>query len=259
MTIRKKALKNHLLLVRLSPIPITFIAATMSSKPQIQATNIIDFFTGKNISELAQERFIRLAPENDGFCMLYSKYDQGEHLLSVPILCWALRWNGEAVGLVPWLDGLYACTDIYDEVHGEFEAYYDAEVGQALTEVPQHKIIELETAAAYFEAHSEQSKAILQEIPDTIGTHALLVDEEKQSITLTEVISWRLMANGQLQGMLIDQNKISDTPVLAGDPCLYPAHENPNFYYYFHHQIANKIKNKDPETLESINRLLHDL
>ena len=52
--------------------------------------------------------------------------------------------------------------------------------------------------------------------------------------------------------MLIDEEKMVATPVLPGDDCLYPAEQNPDFRYFFQHNIANKIKSQDPEALAAI-------
>ncbi len=56
----------------------------------------------------------------------------------------------------------------------------------------------------------------------------------------------------------MDPEKITHTPVLAGDPCLYRAEENPEFRYFFQHHIANQIKSEDPEALQAIALLLAD-
>ena len=73
---------------------------------------------------------------------------------------------------------------------------------------------------------------------------------------LIEVTSWRLLANGDLQGMLVDESKVKTTPVLLGDPSLYSAQSDPNFKYFFQHRIANKIKEQDPEALAAISLLM---
>jgi len=65
--------------------------------------NVIDLFTKKPMSSLEDARFIRLSPELDGLEMLYSNESGSDKLFSLRILCWALRANGEVVGIVPWL------------------------------------------------------------------------------------------------------------------------------------------------------------
>lgn len=219
--------------------------------------NVIDFYSGKPLSEVAQERFIRLAPENDGLCMLYTMDSKPDQFFSIPILCWGLRWNGDVVGLVPWMDSVYACPDIQDTDNGNWEAYYDPDVDQVFHEAPLHKTFELETAVAYFENHLDcEADDTLQEIPDNIGTHALLIDNDKQTLNLTEVISWRLQGDGSIHGTLVDESKTHTTPILVGDDCLYAAVDNPQFFCYFSHKTANEIKNHEPEAMATIARLL---
>jgi hypothetical protein len=70
------------------------------------------------------------------------------------------------------------------------------------------------------------------------------------------VISWRLQANGNVSGMLVDDDKIVDTPVLPGDNCLFAANSNEAFRYFFQHHIANKIKAQDPEAIAAISSLV---
>ncbi|WP_043316907.1 hypothetical protein [Microbulbifer sp. HZ11] len=218
--------------------------------------NVVDLFTGKPIETSENLRFIRLSPELDGLEMLYSNSSSGTDLYSLKILCWGLRANGEVVGLVPWLNSIVACPDIQDPLDGRFEGYYDSGIEEIFHEPPIHKIVELETAAEYFEYESNQADEVVQEIPDTIGTHAVFMDADKENLTLTEVVSWRLFASGEIHGMLIDHNSVETTPVLPGDDCLYPAQESECFRYFFQHHIANKIKSEDPEALAAIAALV---
>ena len=68
------------------------------------------------------------------------------------------------------------------------------------------------------------------------------------SLTLTEVVSWRLHYDGTLSGMLADENKVENTPVFARRwTALYPAQSRQSFRYFFQHHIANKLKS--PTTL----------
>jgi hypothetical protein len=82
------------------------------------------------------------------------------------------------------------------------------------------------------------------------------MDEQRENLTLAEVVSWRLYANGDIHGMLIDHDSVVTTPVLPGDLCLYPAQEARDFRYFFQHHIANKIKSEDPEALAAIAALV---
>ena len=220
------------------------------------ADNVVDLFSGKSLTNLDEERIIRLSPELDGLEMLYSNDASDGRLFSLQVLCWGLKASGEVVGLVPWLNQLMACPDICDPLNGRWEGYYDPGIDDIFNDAPIHKVVELETAAEYYEYQCDNAEDIIQEVPDTIGTHAILSDDGFQSITLAEVISWRLYNNGLMEGMLADQTKVVSTPILPGDECLYPANENPKFKYFFQHHIANKIKSKDPEAIAAISLLV---
>lgn len=217
---------------------------------------VIDFFTGKPLADARRQRFIRISPELDGLEMLYANDAHKNKLFSLKILCWGLRENGEVVGLVPWLNKLMACPDIDDPLNGTFEGYYDPGVEDIFYDPPIHKIVELESAAEYYECGATDPKAIVQEIPDTIGTHAVLSAPGSQSLTLSEVVSWRLLFDGSLQGMLVNPEQVISTPVLPGDDCLFAAETCDSFRYYFQHLIANKIKAQDPEAIAAISALV---
>jgi len=218
--------------------------------------NVIDIFTGKHWTPQENKKIIRLAPEMDGLEMLYTNKLNTEKLFTVKILCWALRANGDVVALVPWLNKIVACEDIDDPLHGRWEGYYDSGIEDVFFAPPTHKAIELATAADYYQYECNFPDEIVQEIPDSIGTHAVLSEDGFQSITLSEVVSWQLRNDGQLIAMLIDEDKVSTTPVLPGDACLYPSTENENFQYFFQHGIANKLKERDPEAIAAIAMLM---
>lgn len=217
--------------------------------------NVIDIFTRRPLYENSNTNLIRIAPELDGLEMLYSNAENPDKLFSVKVLAWGLRVNGEVVGLVPWLDELVACDEINDPLNGQWEGYYDQGVDELFFAAPLHKVVELETAADYYEYQCDTDREIIQEIPDTIGTHAVLSTDGFHSITLKEVVSWRLLNDGTMEAMLIDELKMLNTPVLPGDGCLYPADKNEDFRYFFQHHIANKIKAQDPEAMAAISLL----
>ncbi|MBT5388649.1 MAG: hypothetical protein HN817_09475 [Porticoccaceae bacterium] len=217
--------------------------------------NVIDIFTRKPLSELSNNKLIRIAPELDGLEMLYSNAENPEKLFSVKVLAWGLKLNGEVVGLVPWLDQLIACDEINDPLNGQWQGYYDQGVDELFFAAPLHKVVELETAADYYEYQCDSGQEVIQEVPDGIGTHAVLSADGFQSITLKEVISWRLLHDGTVQAMLINEKTMHSTPVLPGDDCLYAADKNGDFCYFFQHHIANKLKSQDPDALAAISVL----
>lgn len=218
--------------------------------------NVVDLFTGKAYSSPLNRRIIRLAPELDGLEMIYSNESHPEKLFSVKVLCWALRADGEVVGLVPWLDNIMPCTEIQDPLNGHWEGYYDSGIDEVFFEAPIHKVLELETAAEYYDFECDTERDVIQEIPDTIGTHAVLSTDGFKNIVLKEVVSWRLLNDGNIESMLIDDDKVIDTPVLPGDESLYAAKSDAAFRYFFQHHIANKIKARDPEALAAISMLV---
>lgn len=203
------------------------------------------------------QRLIRLAPELDGLSLLYSNRHSGpKRLFAMKLLCWGLRRDGEVVGMLPWLNRLMPATALNDPATGQFEGYYDPVTEDIFEVPPKHKILEVQSAARYFCTGNEQDSDIVQEIPDTIGTHAMLVQPGSDSLLLAEVLSWRLYGNGQVQAMLVDDSAVAETPVLPGDDCLYPAEDNPAFRYFFQHHIANQIKAREPAAMEAIALLL---
>lgn len=218
--------------------------------------NVIDIFTRKPLSDYLNNRLIRIAPELDGLEMLYSNAEHQDKLFSIKVLAWGLRMDGEVVGLVPWLNQLVACDEINDPLNGQWQGYYDQGVDELFFAAPLHKVVELETAADYYEYECEAGNEIIQEIPDTIGTHAVMSSDNFHNITLKEVVSWRLLHDGSVSGMLIDEDKVLSTPVLPGDDCLFPADKNADFRYFFQHNIANKLKSQDPEALAAISLLV---
>ncbi len=229
-----------------------------TSTPRHNRDNVIDLFSGKPYQSLSDQRFIRLCPELDGLEMLYSNEANSEKLFSLKILCWGLRANGEVVGMVPWLDDIMACTDISDPLNGKWEGYFDPGIDEVFYEAPIHKIVELETAAEYYELECEDNTDIVQEIPDTIGTHAVFSENGFRSLNLTEVISWRLHHDGVICAMAADESLVQSTPVLPGDECLYPVASREDFRYFFQHHIANRLKAQDPEALAAISLLVED-
>jgi len=218
--------------------------------------NVIDIFTRKPLSASLSNKLIRIAPELDGLEMLYCNSENQDKLFSIKVLAWGLRTSGEVVGLVPWLDQLVACDEINDPLNGQWQGYYDEGVDELFYNAPLHKIVELETAADYYEYQCDSELEVIQEIPDTIGTHAVLSADKFKSITLKEVVSWRLLQDRTVSAMLIDDSKIHNTPVLPGDECLFEADKSEDFRYFFQHHIANKLKSKDPEALAAISLLV---
>lgn len=200
----------------------------------------------------AKRRLVRLAPELDGLEMLYHLASDPDTLYGMPLLAWGLRENGEAVGLVPWMESLTPCHELDDPEYGHFVGYRDPETEEIFTDPPEHKLCELEHAAAYFDYEETDASTLIQQLPDTLGTHALCMDAEGQPWQLKQVFGWRLYSDGQVEALLVDESKVQSTPILAGDACLYPGHSRHRVVYFFQRAIANRIKDEDPTTLEAL-------
>lgn len=217
--------------------------------------NVFDIFTGQPLNRLSN-RIVRIAPELDDLEILYSNDSSPNKLYSLKIVCWALREDGDVFAMVPWLNQIVPAPDINDPLNGRWEGYHDPKTDEIFYMPPHHKILELESAHDHFQTTHMPGCSWLQEIPDVIGTHAVLTNNGFKSFSLIEVLSWRLTADGQVHGMLVDDNQVRSTPVLPGESCLYSAQSHEDFKYFFQHRIANKIKEQDPEALAAIAMLI---
>jgi hypothetical protein len=220
---------------------------TMSPRP----ARVIDLETMRQ-KQLAKRRLIRLSPELDGLEMVYRLASDPDSFYGMPILAWGLREDGEVVGLVPWMEALTPCHHIDDSEHGSFVGYRDPETEELMETAPPHKAYELEHAAAYFDYEETRDITLIQQLPDTLGTHALCVDDDRGPWQLKQVFGWRLYSDGNTEALLADEKLIESTPVLPGDPCLYPGHSRHRMVYFFQRSIASRIREQDPGTLEAL-------
>ncbi|MDP0588519.1 MAG: hypothetical protein QS748_04745 [Candidatus Endonucleobacter bathymodioli] len=218
-------------------------------------SNIVDIFTRKPVDDTNIDKFIRLSPELDGLEMLYSNDSCPGKLYSIKILCWALMKNGTINALVPWLNKIVSSKELNDPLNGHWEGYYDSFHNHLFFEAPDHKEKELKTAENFFRNSSDDKDLVIQEFIDTTGTHVVLSEDQLQTIVLAHVTSWRLFNDGRLHAMIADETKITSTPVLIGDDCLFSAQEHKDFRYFFHYSIANKIKHGDQDAIASLNHL----
>ena len=229
-----------------------------SEKKDIESTNVIDMFTRKPLDDLEQHKIIRLAPENDGMEMLYSNDANPGKLFSMKILCWCLTKDGEVDALIPWLNKIVPARQLNDPLNGHWEGYYDKVHDQAFFEPPVYKVHELEEAVSYYKHEDNDQTTVLQEIPDSIGTHAVLTEDQFKTILLMHVTSWRLYSDGRIHAMIADEQKVDQTPVLSGDPSLIAAQQHEHFHYFFHYLIANKLKKGDPDALSAFTHLIEE-
>jgi len=218
--------------------------------------NVVDMFSGLTFAQLAKRKIIRIAPELDGIEMIYENELNPEDAFGIPILAWALQENGDVHGIVPWLEDIVACPDLSDPMEGRWVGYYNPRTEEIFDEVPFHKLIELESAYQYYAVDDLPADAVIQQIPDHLGTHAVLGQEDTDELTLVEVIGWQLLADGSLQALAADLDAVTKTPIMLNDPCLYPVNTRPDFMYFFQHVMANKIKQEDPEAMAALAALL---
>lgn len=226
----------------------------------VSSAKIIDLFSRRSYAELEARRIVRIAPELDQLEMLYSNDANPERLFSMRLLGWGLTRGGQTVGLVPWLNDVHCCEEVQDPLNGHFEGYYHPLNKQIFYQAPEHKINELSNAHRFYAPNTsdDDPDSSLQEIPDTIGTHAVFTEDNFHSITLMEVFSWSLHRDGSIHGLVINDEDDPETPILPGDDCLISAQENPDYRYFFQHQIALKIKRRDPEAMAAIAQLCLD-
>jgi hypothetical protein len=201
---------------------------------------------------------VRLSPECDGIELLYANDRHPDKLFSLKILAWALHEDGRVDAMVPWLGKLMSAPELADPLNGRWEGYRFSGDDWLFTDAPEYKVEELNSAARFF-AGQAQGDRVIQEIPDTIGTHAVFSEDGFDSISLVEVVSWRLLGDGQIQAMVADEGLVTRTPVLPGDDSLTAVGEHPHFRYFFQHGIANRLKERDPEALAAIAMLSNDV
>lgn len=202
----------------------------------------------------ASPPILRLSPEYDGMELLYANDQHPDTLFSVKILAWARLENGETLAMVPWLRKLASAHELADPLNGRWEGYRLPESDYLFCEAPPHKVQELDAAVSFFgkPAFDNPGRGLVQEIPDTIGTHAVFSEDEFETLSLMEVVSWRLYGDGTARAMVADEAAVTQTPVLPGDRCLVPAQKESDFRYFFQHGIANRLKEHDPEALAAI-------
>ena len=211
-------------------------------------SNVIPLFAR---GEPAPPRILRMSPECDGLELLYSNDNHPDKLFSLKVLCWAIRDDDEVVAMVPWLGKIVAASELEDPLNGRWEGYRLPDGDHLFSAPPRHKFEELQAALGFF-GKAPKGQPVIQEIPDTIGTHAVFSSDDFQTIQLIEVVSWRLTGDGEMLAMVADETEVTNTPVLSGDPCLQPAQHKEGFKYFFQHNIANRIKERDPEALAAL-------
>lgn len=195
---------------------------------------------------------LRLSPEHDGMELLYANDQHPDTLFSLKILAWARTSDGATQAVVPWLKQLTSAEQLSDPLNGRWVGYRLPDSDYLFYDAPEHKVQELDAAVRFFGQPGGEHETIVQEIPDTIGTHAVFSEDHFETLALVEVVSWCLHGDGRVQAMVADEEAVTETPVLPGDGCLRAAQEQYDFRYFFQHGIANRLKERDPEALAAI-------
>ncbi len=218
---------------------------------------VISFFTSKQLKQERCHQVVGLVPETSGIKMVYRNSPFDERYIAVPVLCWGITSDGDIIGLVPWVSELLDCETIADKFDVYWEGYYASESDEIFVEPPVlvQDLLKLHSRHSMQTTRRADATSIILEFNDPIGTHAMLVNPEADSIVLTAVVSWRLMGNGQIECRIADEGKPYKYPILSGDDCLYTATDNPDFRCFFQREIAEQIRNRDPETMDAIERL----
>ncbi|HDZ45736.1 hypothetical protein LCGC14_0098530 [marine sediment metagenome] len=216
-----------------------------------RSAQVIDLETVRQRQQ-AQKCLVRLAPELDGLEMVYQLAASPDTYYGMPILAWGLREDGSVIGLVPWMETLAACHDVNSQENGYFVGYRDPETEEIFDTPPDHKYHELVAAADYFDYEASGEVTLIQQIPDTLGTHALCMNHPNSPWHMKPVYGWRLYSDGSLDALLANEQKAKMTPILLGDKCLYSAHARHKTVYFFQRHIANRILEEDPATLDAL-------
>jgi len=228
----------------------------------IPSAKVIDLFSGRERKTQDHPKVMRLAPELDGFEVLYSNEHGhpkiGQELFSVSILFWALLDDGSFAGMIPWFDELIICSDLNCPNRGFFQGYYDPGLDQTMPQVPEHKCIELICAADYFDFEDDDAVFVVQELLDTCGSHAVFTADNFDNFSMTEVFSWRLYSDGTVQAMMVDVAQVERWPVLIGDDCLVACDEAEDFANFFQYRVAINIKELDEDTMAVLDQLKSD-
>lgn len=205
-----------------------------------------------------ERRVLRLSPEYSGTCLLYAHHVLSrDKLFAIKILCWARLANGDTVALVPWLNGVSRCIDLDNPDSGQAMGYYDPHSEARFDQPPIQHVAALDALSEVLPASSKGTAgAVVQEIPDNIGSHAALLIEQQQEFALEPVVSWRLDELGNMDAMVADMDRATQTPVLSRDDCLYPVREHPGFRYFFQYHIANQIKAGGVMAARAISQLI---
>lgn len=200
----------------------------------------------------ASRVLVRLSPETDNLEMVYQVETEPDNFYALPVLAWGLRVDNEVVGLIPWMETLTPCDQLDDEENSVFVGYRDPETQEMLNKPPEHKWHALTAAADYFDYEASNQTALIQQIPDHLGTYALCMEPADAPWQMKQVYAWNLYSDGSVDALVADDSQPGMQPILPGDSCLYPSRSRHPRVYFFQRHIANRIIQEDPETLEAL-------
>ena len=220
-------------------------------------TKVVSLFSGQPYQSNNSHHIVRLAPELDHLEVLYNdSHAKGEDVYRANILFWALLSDGSVVGMIPWLDQLICCADLNHPGMGAFLGYFDPAVDELLNVVPEHKRMELQAAADHFHFEPCTEDVIIQELPDTCGTHVIFSADQLQNLSMSEVFSWQLLSSGKVQATIINLQDVERWPVLLGDAALETCQSHDDFYGFLQYRLAVKLKQTDKALNQHLKRLV---
>jgi len=236
------------------------VEAHMKNNTNTQTTdnklnNVISLSSRQYLNATRAAKIIQILPESSGVKMLYRTDSTSDDYITIPIICWALLEDHSVVGMAPWINKILDCETIAKEFDLAWDGFYDEASNETTKFPPGFAVAMLTTAARFNQNQPDAKEGIIQEIPDQMGTHAMLIDSVSKSMTLTHVVSWCLDQQGELHGMLADNTKVTKLPIVAGDPCLYPADQEKKFRCYFQRDIAEKIRKRDRSALDALDKI----
>lgn len=229
----------------------------LRGEPPVPPGNVINLHAHRARRQ-GPGRIVRIAPENDGLRVLYTNDLHPDRMMSLDIIGWALHEDGSTAALVPWLRSVTSAAALADPLNGRCAGYWDPGRERLVEDTPPHHRAELEAARDYFGTAANDHRIVVQTLPDSAGTHAVMSADRFRTVTLLEIVGWQLRGDGSLLALAADGERVTETPVLADDPCLYAVQEREAFRYFFQRGVANQVKRHDPEALACLAILAAD-
>src|SRR5690606_25936804 len=142
---------------------------------------------------------LRLSPEYDGMELLYANDQHPDTLFSLKILAWARLEDGTTQALVPWLRDLVTASALSDPLNGRWEGYRLPDSDYLFRDAPEHRVQELVAALRFCGTLGDDSP---QDLRGASRAPAGGSWDEFGTLSLMEVVSWRVLGDGPPQAMI---------------------------------------------------------